>query len=310
VLDQANGGWLARGRYDRAQRTVDLRAAILPQVTDIMEIGDFHAMAAWVRYCTGRYEDAVTLADDGVARVHGRGPNMELHARGWKVLACERLCRWDEAVEELALIRDILGDRRDVPPYFVAAAFAAVSAIHWRRGERVESDELANVVIGLGLDKGVRLYPDTIKMHIARGELDLAVARERPQTWRTMAGDALEAESEVIAATQNWEAVPRALAEMREIAEESPWPALEAAIDRLSGEVALAAGDAERGLAALASASDAYRALGCVWSSAVIDLEMAEGGAPDRAERAGSAVAAFELLRTPAYRDRARAVSR
>jgi hypothetical protein len=47
-----------------------------------------------------------------------------------------------------------------------------------------------------------------------------------------------------------------------------------------------------------------------VWSSAVIDLEMAEGGAPDRAERAGSAVAAFELLRTPAYRDRARAVSR
>jgi ABC-type sugar transport system permease subunit len=54
VLDQANGGWLAHGRYDRAQRADDLRAAIMPQVTDILEIGDFYAMGAWGRYCLGR----------------------------------------------------------------------------------------------------------------------------------------------------------------------------------------------------------------------------------------------------------------
>jgi hypothetical protein len=310
VLDQANGGWLARGRYDRVQRTVDLRAAIMPQVTDILEIGDFHAMGAWVCYCTGRYEDAVALAAEGIARIHGRGPNVELHARGWKVLALERLGRWDEAVEELALIRDLLGDRRDVPPYFAAAAFAADSAIRWRRGERVESDELASVVARLGPHQGVRLYPDTIKMHVARGELDLAVARERPATWRTMGGDALEAESEVIAATEDWAAVPSALTEMREVAEDAPWPALEAAIDRLTGEAAHAAGDAERGLAALAAASAGYRALGCTWSSALIDLEMAEAGARDGAERAVSAVGVFERLRTPAYLDQARALSR
>jgi hypothetical protein len=97
---------------------------------------------------------------------------------------------------------------------------------------------------------------------------------------------------------------------MREVAEDAPWPALEAAIDRLTGEAALAAGDAERGLAALAAASAAYRSLGCSWSSAVIDLEMAEAHTPDAAERAASAVREFERLRTPAYLDQARAVSR
>ena len=42
----------------------------------------------------------------------------------------------------------------------------------------------------------------------------------------------------------------------------------------------------------------------------MIDLEMAEAGAGDGAARAGSAIGVFEWLRTPAYLDRARAVSR
>ncbi len=307
VLDQANGPYLSRGLYDRAERSWLRRRKIMPQVTSVTEIGDFYAMGAWMRTVTGRYEEALALADEGIARIGGRGPNVEIHGRGWKVRALEALGRWDEAVAELDVIRGFLGDRRDAPPYFCAAAYAKVAAIHARRGERVESDMLAHIVMRMPSERGVQLYPDMLKMHLARGEVGEARARMLPDAWRTLVGDALEARARAAAAARAWDEVPALLDEMRTCAASSTWPALEAEIARLEGRTALAAGDVERGLERLTTASAAWSALGCIWDAAVTDLEMAEAGGA--ASRAASAAATFERLRTPSYLARARAVA-
>jgi class 3 adenylate cyclase len=309
VLDQANGAFLSRGLYDRAEHSWLLRKEIMPQVTSVLEIGDFYAMGAWMRTVTGRFEEAIALADEGSARVGGRGPNVEIHGRAWKVRALEALGRWDEALAELAIIRDLLGDRRDAPPLFCAATYAKVAAILARRGERVESDGLAGIIVNLRVERGVQLYADVIRMQLARGEVDDARARPLPVAWRTMAGDALEARSQAAAAAGAWDEVPALLEQMRACAAESTWPALEAEIQRLEGRAALAAGDVATGLTWLAAASAAWGALGVIWEQAVTDLEIAEAGAADAAERARAAAATFEHLRTPAHLARARALA-
>ncbi len=306
ALDQANGAYLSSGLYDRAERAWLRRREIMPQVTSVTEIGDFYAMGAWMRTVQGRYEEAIALADEGTARIGGQLPNVETHGRSWKVRALEALGRWDEAIAEFDVIRDLLGDRRDAPPYFCAASYAKAATIHARRGERVDSDLLAEALGRLSPEYGVQLYPDMLVMHLARGEIEEARARQLPYAWRTMIGDALEARGQAVAAAGAWDEVPALLDEMRVCAASSTWPSLEAEIDRLEGRAAIATGDIERGLRHLAAASDAYEAIGATWNGAMTDLEMAEAGARDRA---GEAAEVFELLRTPAFLRRARDLS-
>ncbi len=308
VLDQANGGWLSSGLYGRAAVALERRRQIMGEVTDVTEIGDFYAMGAWLSYELGRYEEAIALADEGEARIGGRGPNVEIHGRSWKVIACERLGRWDEAIEELAMVRHLLDDRRDAPPYFCSGAYAVVGAIHARRRQQVESDRFAEIVGRISARQGVRLYVPAIRLSLARGEIDDARERGRPYAWRILTAEVYEAEAEVIAASEAWDEAPAALETMRHFATLTPSPSLEAAADRLEGQAALAAGDAERGLTLLAAASAAYDALGCVWERAVTDLEIAEAGSDDAAARAEAAAETFERLRTPAELARARAL--
>ena len=310
AFDAALGGWIAQGLYGRAEHAWNLRRAIAPQLTSVAEIGDLFAMGAWLRTLTGRYREAIEVADEGLAQVAGRGPNLEIHARGWKVVCCDRLGRWDGSIAEFAHIRDLLGDQRDAPPYYAAASFAVVSAIHARRGERVQSDALADLVTAMAAHQGTRLYPDAIKMHLARGEIDQARARPLPGGWRVMAGETLEARAQAVAAAGAWDEVPALLEQMRACAAASPWPALEAEIQRLHGRAALAAGDGVEAMTWLAAASAAYAELGCLWDQSVTDLEIAEAGDPDAAARAVSAAQVFERLRTPTHLARARALIR
>ena len=69
------------------------------------ELGDLYAMGAWTHYEIGRYGRALELADTGLDTIAGRGPNVELHLRPWRVASLYRLGRWDEALEEFAAVR-------------------------------------------------------------------------------------------------------------------------------------------------------------------------------------------------------------
>jgi class 3 adenylate cyclase/tetratricopeptide (TPR) repeat protein len=307
--DQAIGGWLAQGLYGHAEPVWRLRRAIAADLSSVAEIGDLFAMGAWLFTSMGRYQEAIDVADEGLALIGGRGPNVEMHGRGWKLLCYLRLGSWDRALEELEHIRRMLGDQRDTPPYYTAAGYAAASAIHARRGERVAGDALAETVVSLSVHQGTRLYADAVKMHLARGEVHEARARPLPDGWRVMAGECYEAKAQALAAAGAWDEAPGLLEEMRACVAASPWRALEAEIPRLEGRATLAGGDTARGLDLLAASAEAWAALGCTWERAVTDLEIAEAGGADAGARASLAAQTFEHLRTPAFLARARALT-
>ena len=84
--------------------------------------------AAYFRYCF--FGGAPAQLAEGLAAVGGRGPNVEIHLRAWRCVTFGRLGSWDDALEEFRLIRELLDDRRDEPPYFASHAFGTAALIH------------------------------------------------------------------------------------------------------------------------------------------------------------------------------------
>ncbi|MBA3739089.1 MAG: AAA family ATPase, partial [Actinobacteria bacterium] len=205
AYDHAIGPWLARGWYGRAIPIWERRSEIAHKVTDILEVGDFHSMGAWSHYEVGSYGRALEIADAGIDAVSGRGPGAELHVRGWRMASLYRLGRWDDALDEFASLRGLLEDRRDDPPYFATHAFGMAGVIRERRGDRVQSDGLAASILRMVTGSSGRLYPSLLRFLVVRGDLGQAKALRRPPNWAIHAGDALEAEAELLAAAEEWD---------------------------------------------------------------------------------------------------------
>jgi tetratricopeptide (TPR) repeat protein len=313
-FDQAGAAWVARGWYGRAQAIWERRLAIIPQVTDILEIGDTYAMGAWGLYEMGRYAEAVAVSDAGMARVTGRGANVELHNRSWRVASLHRLGEWDEALEEFGHIREVLEDRRDDPPYFVSHAFAAAASIHEARGDRVHSDRFAGLLMRLTGEGQGRLHAWLLRFLVQRGELDAARRLPRATTWRIHAGDTYESESELIAALGLWDEAPELLRLMREHAAAADTSAVYGFADRLEGRAALAGGDAVRAVDLLERGATRFAELDAPWERALTQLDLGtalvtSGRHGDAADVAAGAVATFERLGCAKDLARARALA-
>jgi tetratricopeptide (TPR) repeat protein len=315
ALDQANAVWVSRGWYGRALPLWQRRTEILSMVTDVLEIGDYYAMGAWMLYELGRYAEAVAVSDSGLPAVAGRGANVELHLRSWRLVAEHRLGEWDEALAEFERIQDLLDDRREDPPYFVTHAFAAVAAIHEARGDRVQSDRLAGLLMRLTDEGHSRLYAWQLRFLVLRGSLEAARALPRTTTWSVHGGDALESESELLAAEGSWDRVPETVAIMRAHAADADTPSVVAFADRLEGRAALARGDAAAAVPLLERAAVRFGEMGAVWERAVTELDLAHalsetGRASDAAAAATNAAETFERLDCGEDLARARALAR
>jgi class 3 adenylate cyclase/tetratricopeptide (TPR) repeat protein len=313
-FDQASAVWVARGWYGRAHAIWERRLAIIPQVTDILEIGDTYAMGAWGLYEMGRYAEAVAVSDAGMARVTGRGANVELHNRSWRVASLHRLGAWDEALEEFGHIREVLEDRRDDPPYFVSHAFASAASIHEARGDRVRSDRFAGLLMRLTGEGQGRLHAWLLRFLVQRGELDAARRLPRATTWRIHAGDTYESESELVAALGLWDEAPELLRLMREHAAAADTSAVYGFADRLEGRAALASGDAVRAVDLLERGAARFAELDAPWERALTQLDLGTalataGRDGDAADVAAGAVATFERLGCAKDLARARALA-
>jgi class 3 adenylate cyclase/tetratricopeptide (TPR) repeat protein len=310
ALDQASAAWGARGWYGRARPIWERRAAIIPEMTDVLEIGDAYAMGAWGLYELGRYTEAVEVSGSGLAVIIGRGPNVELHVRSWRLAALHRLGDWDEAIVEFGHVLDLLDDRRDDPPYFVTHAFAAAAAIHEARGDRVRSDRLAGLLSRLAGEGQARMVPWLGRFLVLRGDIEAARALGRAANWQVHAADAYEADSELLAAGGVWDEAPALLAQMRRHAAAADSPSLLAFADRLEGRAAFAAGDAAAAVGLLERAVAGFADLGAAWERALTELDLAAAlSATGRGEEAvltaASAAETFERL--GCVRDLARA---
>jgi class 3 adenylate cyclase/tetratricopeptide (TPR) repeat protein len=300
ALDNANAAWSSVGYFSETLPLIRRRAELLPQLTDILEIGDCYAMLTWALFELGRYDEADRMAREGLTQVAGKGRSVELHLRSWLATILHRTARWDEALSEHALVQELLGERRDDLPYFVTQGVNAAAMIHHARGERAEADRLEAGLVRLAPVSG-RVYDFVRRLLVVRGELELAGSIERPGNWRVHANDAYEADTEFVTATAAWERAPRLLEEARTYAERAQTAGLVPFLDRLEGRAALAAGDTARAVASLTTAAEGFDRLGAGWERALtqIDLARASEAAGD-GERAGrtrsSAVETFATL--------------
>ena len=312
ALDAATGRGFSRGYYKDSVPISQRRIALIPDLTDLGEIGDIYATGAWIRYEVGDYEEALQLSDTGATLMAGEAVNFQLHCLAWRSLARFRLGDWAGALADVELARERLGDRSEAPPYFASPPFALAALIHHERGDPAESDRLRDMLLPLertSSGRFTRLLPLMARLLVERGELEEARMRlvPFPVGWRVHAGQVLEARCELVAAEGAWEEAPDVVREARAFSEAGGLKALEHFAERLDGRAALADGRREEAVGRLRSASGGFGKLGAVWERARTDLDLARAfeGTDALREPASSALTVFEGL--GCIRDAARA---
>lgn len=276
ALDAAAGFGISLGLYNRVLPIEARRLELLPNVGDLLEIGDAYAMVAWSNHELGRYAAGLEKVEKGLALVEGRAANAEVHLRAWLSILRFRLGDWDGAIEAFEEIRRLLDERRDDPPYFATHTFAAAATIFDRRGDTVESDRMTGLLRPLAGGFSSRLLPWFAILLIERGELDPArrALAELPDAWRVHMADFLEARCELAAAEGSWDQVPELVGEIRAYAEESDAAAPPIFGLRLEGRAALAEGDSSRAEELLARATEGFRTLDAPYEVAVSSLDL------------------------------------
>ncbi len=188
------------------------------------------------------------------------GASAELHIRAWRIATLYRLGRWDEAIAEYSVLRRILDDREDDPPYFAMHAFGAVGVIYERRAERVQSDGLAGAMMRMVTGSSGRLYPSLLRFLVVQRRPRQAEDIRRPAElggprgrvrWRPSRNDSPRQRS----GTERRTSSPRCGATRRR----ADAPAVVAFADRLEGRAAVAAGDAAERSRSLERAADGVR---------------------------------------------------
>ena len=294
-------GWPAGGTA-APTRTWQRRAEIVPQVTDVLEIGDTYAMGAWTLYELGRYAEAVEVSDVGLAVVTGRGANVELHVRSWRVAALHRLGAWDEAIEEFGRIAATAGRTagrsavlRD--PRLRGAGHDPRGA--WRPGPERPADGTPHAIGGASERTSLSVAP--------------AIAHRPRETWRRLARSSVRPPGRCTPGTRT---SPRPSCSRparrgrggrgcsRRCARTPPMPTRRPSLafaDRLEGRAALGRGDAEAAVPLLERAAVRFGELGAVWERAITEMDLASAlsatrRGSDAAAAAAEAAATFERL--------------
>ncbi len=279
ALDNAAAAGAAAGDYRKVGPIWKRRREVIPNVTDVFEIGDFWAMGGWMYYAVGDYPNALSCADEGLDAIESIGAsNLDVHLRAWKVATLHRTGRWDDALALYAHIRDTLDDRRDRPPYFATHAFGTAGQIHTSRGDVARSDQIVELLAPLMSASSARLYPWLLRLHLLRGEVDAARALTRPTAWRVHATESYEAESELAWAIRDpnaWELVD----EMRRHAAGTGAVSAEAFAERLGGRVAASEGDHVNARRCLDRSIEVFERIGAPWERALSLIDLGESHA-------------------------------
>jgi class 3 adenylate cyclase len=292
ALDGAQGVSASRGRYARVVEISRMRKPLLPDLTDLSEVGDLTASSAWSDYEVGDYRGSNHWASEGIRLTEGRATAFRLHSQAWRCVARYRLGDWDGAIDDFHSIRELLEERRDEPPYFMAHAYGAALLIDHARGGSAEMERLADRLSPLeSTSEGrfTRLRPWLAMLSVVRG--DFAKAHERlndlPGGWRVHGGEVLEARCELVRAEAAWEAAPSIVAEAREFATTGGLLILSLFADRLEGQALLETGDPARGLELLLHARDGFAAHDAAYERARTERLLADAfRASDRPDEA------------------------
>ncbi|MET0937805.1 MAG: adenylate/guanylate cyclase domain-containing protein [Gaiellaceae bacterium] len=320
ALDLVQAWETFRGRYGDAYRTSSRRSELIPQMTDVKEIGDSHAMVAWSAQHLGRYREAEVHASACIERSRGVDPGSYLHGLVWRVVARFMLGEWDAALADQAEVERVAGqDPRELPAGYTVRAYTCAALCHELRGEGEESDrymELTGRYFELGQDDralGGFLQAPLLALALARRRrFDEALALLPLVPRSGSAGVTLEVLCEIAAARERWDEAAGLAAAAREEAEFGELLSLPLFADRLEGRTAAAAGDPIQATELLGRSAEGFAALEARWEEAWSRLLLAEAIVASDSRRAERELAAalpvFEELRSVWEAERARAL--
>ena len=298
ALDGASSAWILRGRYREADRITRRRLELAAEMRDSWELDDIFSVHAWNQFMLGNYYEAISAADEGFRRMPDFARAVALAALAWRPLARFRTGDWDAALDDLGLIRELLGERHSEPPLFLSRPYGAAALIHEIRGNEAAADDLIEVLSRL------EPRPDGLTgssgwltpLRIRRGDIrealalvDQGLANPRWPGWRSVL---FEAECEALAEANEWERARARAPEMRAYAEMGGFQTMPFAVDRLEARVALAAGELERAAELFLESAAGFHGLGVQWEAALSNLHLGETLlAIDRRDEAAEAFA-------------------
>jgi class 3 adenylate cyclase/tetratricopeptide (TPR) repeat protein len=163
ALDLVQSWETGGGRYGDAYGSTLRRNELIPRMTDVKEIGDSYAMAAWSAQHLGRYAEAEAHATACVERSRGIDSGSYLHGLTWRVAARFMLGQWEDALADQAELERVAAeDPRELPAGYTMRAYTFTALCRQLRGELGEADryiELArryfDLVRGLRRRRGV-----------------------------------------------------------------------------------------------------------------------------------------------------------
>jgi len=292
ALDGAGSAILNVGLYGGVRPMLARRLEIAEVFQDPWEAGDIYGMAAWEHFMLGEYEDSVRLGFIGQERAEG-AEGLNIHCLNWAGASLFHLGEWDRVLEAFREAVAAMGGRADDPPYFMMNLFGAAAFVHEARGLEGADRLLTILRDSRGFVHGGRV--------LASNWLAWAVARrgEHERAWELIDESAVESmtmrpfqdqvAAELFALTARWDEVPAFLGDARAYAKAAELLALPVHLDRLEGQHALAAGDAERALELLEGARRGFATLQAEWERARTELDLADLLiAVDRTEEARS----------------------
>jgi class 3 adenylate cyclase/tetratricopeptide (TPR) repeat protein len=280
ALDGVISYYQAYGLYGRMDEVVQRRLQLVDDLGDPLEIGDVFAVAAWASFQVGRYRESVRFADEGVRRTIPGAQLMGLYCLDFRAVAKCRLGEWDAFWQDVALLAELLGERRDRPPGFASDHVAAAAFVHEIQGEQASAERMLRILSWLE-NAEVRPSPGwwvwKALLLSRRGEhvaaRDLLSRPEEGFAWGR--GYRLEALCDVIGEHKAWDDAPGVLEEARRHSSEAGLLALPFYADRLEGLTRLSQGEVELALVLLDKAREGFSELGARWESARTAIKLA-----------------------------------
>jgi class 3 adenylate cyclase len=141
ALDGLGSTHIFRGDYLAADDVTQRRCELFESLDDPWERGDLCAVAGWVAFERGRYDEALRWTTRGIDGAGDDYPSVALHCRNWRGLTRFRSGDWDGVLEELSMVEAASRPDGTLPPYTTPLA-AAAALVHHLRNEEEQCDRL------------------------------------------------------------------------------------------------------------------------------------------------------------------------
>ena len=316
ALDGLGSTHIFRGDYRAADEVTRRRCDLYESLTDPWERGDLCAVASWVAFQRGRYDESIVWATRGVDIAGNDYPSVALHCRPWRGLARFRSGDWFGVLEDLSAVEaEAIGG---VAPY-TTPLVAAAAFVHHLRGNDPETDRLLRALIPSDEPEGPELsrWAEFVAPIVARrGDPDTAFEMIDCTAHRRASrhGQLLIARCQVVIEARRWSRLDEFASYCRRQAAEHGVEALLPAVGVAEASCSLDSGTAETALEQFEASRDLADRLGDPWWTGMADLGLAETsarlGLGEQAVRHRSrAIETFTKLGSIRELDRATAVT-